>query len=141
MSELNGTKPPISPDFLAILRCPLAVQEKEKYGEDAGKLALVHNSWLVSADSGYKYPIRDGIPIMLIEEGARWKDTPVDSLPVPPPPAPAIAGSSSDPADAAACGVQPGGGFSLSPECRQRLPFMLAGLVLLLAFLFLRRNR
>ena len=41
----------------------------------------------MSADTGYKYPIRDGIPVMLIEEGARWKDTPVDALPVPPPPA------------------------------------------------------
>jgi hypothetical protein len=27
----------------------------------------------------------DGIPIMLAEEGARWKDTPQEELPVPPP--------------------------------------------------------
>ena len=47
----------------------------------------MRGSWLVSADTGYKHPIRDGIPVMLIEEGARWKDTPVDALPVPPPPA------------------------------------------------------
>lgn len=76
---------PISPELLEILRCPLAVQEKEKYGSDPGRLELVHNSWLVCADSGLKYPIRDGIPVMLIEEGQKWKDTPVADLPVPPP--------------------------------------------------------
>lgn len=80
---------PISPDLLAILRDPKAIQEGDKYGADPGRLTLVHDAWLVSSDTGYKYPIRDGIPVMLIEEGARWKDTPVEKLPVPPPPAPA----------------------------------------------------
>ena len=75
---------PISEDLLEILRDPAAVQEPEKYGPDPGKLELVHNSWLVSADTGYKYPIRDGIPVMLIEEGERWKDTPIEDLPMPP---------------------------------------------------------
>jgi len=75
---------PISADLLEILRCPLAVQSKE-YGPDPGRLELVHNCWLVSKDSGLKYPIRQGIPIMLIEEGMKWKDVPVDDLPVPPP--------------------------------------------------------
>jgi uncharacterized protein YbaR (Trm112 family) len=32
-----------------------------------------------------KYPIVDGIPIMLIEEGEKWKNVAVDDLPVPPP--------------------------------------------------------
>ncbi len=77
--------PPISPELLDILRCPLAVQEKDKYGPDPGRLELVHGCWLVSEDSGLKYPIRDGIPVMLIEEGMKWKDTAVDALPVPPP--------------------------------------------------------
>lgn len=76
---------PISPDLLEILRDPLAVQDKEKYGPDPGQLELVHNCWLVSKDTGYKYPIKDGIPVMLIEEGEKWKDTPVEKLPVPPP--------------------------------------------------------
>lgn len=75
---------PISADLLEILRDPAAVQDPEKYGPDPGKLELVHNSWLVSADTGYKYPIKDGIPVMLIEEGERWKDTPVEDLPMPP---------------------------------------------------------
>lgn len=84
-SHTNGTQSPISPDLLEILRDPQAIQEGDKYGADPGRLELVHGSWLVSADTGYKYPIRDGIPVMLVEEGARWKDTPVDALPVPPP--------------------------------------------------------
>jgi uncharacterized protein YbaR (Trm112 family) len=77
---------PISADLLEILRDPLAVQDKEKYGDDPGRLELVHNCWLVSKDTGLKYPIKEGIPVMLIEEGMKWKDTPIDSLPVPPPP-------------------------------------------------------
>jgi len=83
MSETNQELP-ISADLLEILRDPAAVQEPEKYGPDPGKLELVFNSWLVSADTGYKYPIKDGIPVMLIEEGERWKDTPIDELPMPP---------------------------------------------------------
>ena len=69
---------------LEILRDPAAVQEPEKYGDDPGRLELVHNAWLVSKDTGYKYPIKDGIPVMLVEEGERWKDTPIDELPMPP---------------------------------------------------------
>lgn len=83
MSE-TAQELPISEDLLEILRDPAAVQEPEKYGDDPGRLELVHNAWLVSHDTGYKYPIRDGIPIMLVEEGARWKDIPIDELPVPP---------------------------------------------------------
>jgi uncharacterized protein YbaR (Trm112 family) len=83
MSEINQELP-ISADLLEILRDPAAVQEPEKYGPDPGKLELVYNSWLVSADTGYKYPIKDGIPVMLIEEGERWKDTPIEELPMPP---------------------------------------------------------
>lgn len=69
--------------MLDILRCPVAVQWKDK-GEDPGRLELHHGCWLVSPESGYKYPILDGMPVMLIEEGEKWKDTPVESLPVPP---------------------------------------------------------
>ena len=83
MSEENQELP-ISADLLAILRDPAAVQNPDAYGPDPGQLELVHNSWLVSKDTGYKYPIKDGIPVMLIEEGERWKDTPIDELPMPP---------------------------------------------------------
>lgn len=74
----------INPELLNILRCPVAVHDKSR-GDDPGKLELVHGCWLVSADSGYKYPVRNGIPVMLVEEGEKWKDTPVENLPVPPP--------------------------------------------------------
>lgn len=84
-SKTEATQYPISPDLLEILRDPQAIQEGAKYGADPGRLELRRGSWLVSADTGYKYPIRDGIPVMLVEEGAKWKDTPVDALPVPPP--------------------------------------------------------
>jgi hypothetical protein len=76
--------PKIDPELLKILRCPVAVHYKD-HGDDPGKLQLVKDFWLVSEDSGYKYPIRNGIPVMLVDEGAKWKDTDVDSLPVPPP--------------------------------------------------------
>ncbi|NCO38260.1 MAG: hypothetical protein COZ06_20355 [Armatimonadetes bacterium CG_4_10_14_3_um_filter_66_18] len=75
---------PISADLLEILRCPLAVQWKDK-GDDPGQLRLVHNCWLVCDDSGLKYPLVEGIPVMLIEEGEKWKGTPEADLPVPPP--------------------------------------------------------
>ncbi len=80
-----NNKPPISLELLNILRCPVAVRSSD-YGDDPGKLELVHNCWLVCADSDMKYPIRDGIPVMLIEEGKKWLETAVADLPTPPPP-------------------------------------------------------
>ena len=74
----------VNKQLLDILRCPVAVHYTDK-GEDPGKLELVKDSWLVCEDSGYKYPIVDDIPVMLVEVGEKYKDTPVDSLPVPPP--------------------------------------------------------
>ncbi len=78
------TESPVSPQLLQILRCPVAVQS-DQYGEDPGQLELVHNAWLVCADTQMKYPIRDGIPVMLIDEGKKWQDTAVADLPIPPP--------------------------------------------------------
>ena len=69
----------VSSDLLEILRCPVCVQDKE------GLLDLVKETWLVCQDCGRKYPITDDIPVMLIEEGDKWVNTPVDDLPVPPP--------------------------------------------------------
>lgn len=81
---MEETKAKVNPELLEILRCPVAVQSTE-YGDDPGRLTLVHDCWLVCEDNGYKYPIRDGIPVMLVEEGEKWKDTAVADLPVPPP--------------------------------------------------------
>lgn len=82
MMDRNG-KPTINPDLLELLRCPVAVRDKE-LGEDPGRLTLVHDCWLVCEDSGMKYPIRDGIPVMLIEEGKKWKNVDLEDLPIPP---------------------------------------------------------
>jgi uncharacterized protein len=61
-SELGG---PVSPELLSILVCP----------EDRGPLTLSNDGkWLVNPRNGYRYPIRKGIPVMLIEEGRKNQD-------------------------------------------------------------------
>jgi len=69
----------ISKDLLEILRCPACVRN----GPDAGLLDLVKDVWLVCRDCNRKYPIRDGIPVMLIEEGDKYVDVPVEELGAP----------------------------------------------------------
>jgi hypothetical protein len=71
----------VSPQLLEILRCPSCVQERD------GLLELIQDTWLVcqEQDCGRKYPIREDIPVMLIDEGDKWVQTPVADLPVPPP--------------------------------------------------------
>ena len=71
----------VSADLLEILRCPVCVREPQK----EGNLELIKDSWLVCKDCGRKYPIVEDIPVMLIDEGDKWIQTPVGSLPVPPP--------------------------------------------------------
>jgi uncharacterized protein YbaR (Trm112 family) len=44
-------------------------------------LDLIADKWLVCQDCGRKYPIRDRIPVMLIEEGNKHRNTPVEGLP------------------------------------------------------------
>ena len=82
----ENANPPIATKLLEILRCPVAVHYTDR-GETPGKLRLFRDSWLICDDSGLKYPIRDGIPVMLVEEGQKWQATPEAELPVPPPPA------------------------------------------------------
>ncbi|MCX6049011.1 MAG: Trm112 family protein [Chloroflexi bacterium] len=55
----------ISAELLKILVCP----------EDKGPLQLVDDGkFLLNPRNGYKYPIRNGIPVMLIEEGRKYRD-------------------------------------------------------------------
>jgi uncharacterized protein YbaR (Trm112 family) len=71
----------VSKDLLDILRCPHCVRDKQ------GMLKLVKDTWLVcqEPDCKRKYPIRDDIPVMLIDVGDKWVNTAEDALPVPPP--------------------------------------------------------
>ncbi len=71
----------VSPDLLDILRCPVCIRE----ADDRGVLDLTKGAWLVCRTCDRKYPIRDEIPIMLIDEGTRWQNTAVDALPATPP--------------------------------------------------------
>ena len=71
----------VSPDLLEILRCPADVRN----GPNAGMLDLVRSDsslpFLVCRDCGRKYPIKNDIPIMLIEEGDKYQKLSVEQLP------------------------------------------------------------
>jgi uncharacterized protein len=69
----------VSKDLLEILRCPNCVREKD------GLLEYYRESWLICQDCGRKYPIREDIPVMLIDEGDKWVNVAKENLPVPPP--------------------------------------------------------
>ncbi len=59
----SGGKRTISPELLEILACPADKQPVE-----------LQEDFLVCHSCGRKYPIEDGIPIMLIEEGDKHRD-------------------------------------------------------------------
>ena len=69
----------VSKELLDILRCPNCVREKD------GLLEHYQESWLICQDCGRKYPIREDIPVMLIDEGDKWINVAKENLPVPPP--------------------------------------------------------
>ena len=48
---------PLDPDLLDILRCPLTHSRLRQEGD-----------FLVAEEGGLAYPVRDGIPVMLMEE-------------------------------------------------------------------------
>ncbi len=76
----------VSQDLLDILRCPACVSgPNRREGPDPGRLELVKGVWLVCQEEGCnrKYPIRDDIPIMLIEEGDKYRDVAADQLGTP----------------------------------------------------------
>jgi uncharacterized protein len=54
MSEYSNT---IDPELLAILRCPLTRSTLRQEGD-----------YLIADVGGLAYPVRDGIPVMLVEE-------------------------------------------------------------------------
>jgi uncharacterized protein YbaR (Trm112 family) len=65
--------------LIEILRCPNCVQESE------GLLEFYKESWFICQECARKYPVREDIPVMLIDEGDKWVDTAKEDLPIPPP--------------------------------------------------------
>jgi uncharacterized protein YbaR (Trm112 family) len=66
MAEATGRPSGIDPKLLEILVCPLT-KGPLRYDAEAGEL--------ISDQAGLAYPIRDGIPIMLVDEARRLDDT------------------------------------------------------------------
>ena len=64
----SAGKRSISPELLAILADPGDKGPVELLSDDKG------NEWLVNRRNGFRYPVEDGIPIMLLEEGEKHKD-------------------------------------------------------------------
>ena len=68
MSETNPAAPaPVDPKLLELLVCPVT---KERLTWDRAR------NELVSEKAGLAFPIRDGIPIMLVDEARQLDDTP-----------------------------------------------------------------
>ena len=64
--QAEGPAPsPIDPRLLEILVCPLTKGPLE-YDRAAGEL--------ISRQAGLAYPVRDGIPIMLVDEARKLDD-------------------------------------------------------------------
>jgi uncharacterized protein YbaR (Trm112 family) len=53
----TATSNTIDPDLLSILRCPLTRSKLHQEG-----------AYLIAETGGLAYPVRDGIPVMLVEE-------------------------------------------------------------------------
>jgi uncharacterized protein YbaR (Trm112 family) len=68
----------IDPKLLEILVCPLT-KAPLRYDREAQEL--------ISEEAGLAYPIRDGIPIMLVDEARPLRDDEISTrrLPAPPP--------------------------------------------------------
>jgi uncharacterized protein YbaR (Trm112 family) len=69
----------VAQELLAVLNCPVCVREGK------GALTLHKNDWLVCKNCGRKYPIVEDIPMMLIDIGDKWIQTPEAQLPIPAP--------------------------------------------------------
>jgi uncharacterized protein len=72
---MEGTQE-IDPRLLEILVCPLT-KAPLRYDRVAQEL--------ISEEAGLAYPIRDGIPIMLVDEARRLRDDEIPAKPSPPP--------------------------------------------------------
>jgi uncharacterized protein YbaR (Trm112 family) len=66
--SFGGERHGISPELLEILADPGDKGPVELMTDADGK------EWLVNRRNGYRYPVEDGIPIMLLDEGEKHKD-------------------------------------------------------------------
>lgn len=57
MNPLQESVKPFDPDLLTVLRCPLTMSALRQEGD-----------FLVAEIGGLRYPLRNGVPVMLIEE-------------------------------------------------------------------------
>lgn len=64
----GGQRRSISKELLDILADPGDKGPVELLTDGAGK------EWLINRRNGFRYPVEDGIPIMLLEEGEKNKD-------------------------------------------------------------------
>jgi uncharacterized protein YbaR (Trm112 family) len=63
---------PVDPNLLAVLVCPLT-KSPLRYDRSTNEL--------ISDKAGLAFPIRDGIPIMLVDEARRIDEDPLASVP------------------------------------------------------------
>lgn len=128
----------VAQDLIEILRCPYCVSgATRKSGDDPGRLELVRDAtWLVcqEPDCGRKYPIKEDIPVMLIDEGDKWIGTAIEALPEP--------GPLVDP-NAASAPSAPAVSFELAPGPDPRLLIggFLLGLALITGLVLWLRQR
>jgi uncharacterized protein YbaR (Trm112 family) len=70
-------------EWMDILRCPACASAPDASSVDPGQLDLWDDHWLVCQDCQRKYPIRNQIPVLLIEEGDKHRETSLDELGTP----------------------------------------------------------
>ena len=60
---------PVDKELLEILACPKCKQPVEEKKRDGGEFLVC-----TAQDCRRAYPIRDDIPVMLIDEAERWRE-------------------------------------------------------------------
>jgi uncharacterized protein len=66
----------IDKEYLDILKCPHCAPA------GGGELSLTNPNWLSCGDCQRSYPVVQDIPVMLPEEGDKWKGVVPEELPV-----------------------------------------------------------
>jgi uncharacterized protein YbaR (Trm112 family) len=69
--------------WMDILRCPACAASEQDEQPDPGQLDLWDDNWLICQDCERKYPIRNQVPVLLIKEGDKHRETSLDDLGAP----------------------------------------------------------